>query len=184
MKFSHSREETFISVFTKNFEPGLHQHTLLLSITFYCYGFIPGQVSQTWSWSFTNKHWSVNRIIEANKMDYFSTLFLYTTLHVSDRISLHHQKSWNCIHSNWYLSYYLCWLSASQQEEYDKYQLWWTRYQDSWWWTVSLSETCRVVYQNKVEKQCILLASIIRIYHDARSSECQIGQWVLKSTER
>jgi hypothetical protein len=27
---------------------------------------------------------------------------------------------------------------------------------------VSLSETCRVVYQNKVEKYCILLASIIR----------------------
>ena len=34
----------------------------------------------------------------------------------------------------------------------------------------SLSETCRVVYQNKVEKWCILLAFIIRIYHDARSS--------------
>jgi hypothetical protein len=28
---------------------------------------------------------------------------------------------------------------------------------------VSLSETCRVVYRNKVEKQCVLLASITRI---------------------
>ena len=27
---------------------------------------------------------------------------------------------------------------------------------------------------NKFEKQCILLVFIIRIYHDARSSECQI----------
>jgi len=26
---------------------------------------------------------------------------------------------------------------------------------------------------NKVEKQCILSAFIIRVYHDARSSECQ-----------
>jgi len=35
------------------------------------------------------------------------------------------------------------------------------------------SETCRVLYQNKVGKQCILLAFIMRIYHDALSSECQ-----------
>ena len=34
----------------------------------------------------------------------------------------------------------------------DKYQLLSIHYEDSWWWTVSLSETCRVVYQNKVEK--------------------------------
>jgi hypothetical protein len=31
-----------------------------------------------------------------------------------------------------------------------------------------------VLYQNKFEKQCISLAFIIRIYHDAQSSECQI----------
>jgi len=30
-------------------------------------------------------------------------------------------------------------------------------------WTVNLSETCRVLYQNKVEKRCILLAFIVRI---------------------
>jgi hypothetical protein len=52
MKFSHIREETFISVFTKKnphlkkFEPGKLQHTLLLSIKFYYYGSICGQVSQ------------------------------------------------------------------------------------------------------------------------------------------
>jgi hypothetical protein len=47
-----------------------------------------------------------------------------------------------------------CWLSASdsQHKLYDKYQLLWIQYHDSWWWTVSLSETCRGVYQNKVEK--------------------------------
>ena len=57
------------------------------------------------------------RIIEANKIHYFSnlfwyktlrvfsTLFWYTTLHVSERLTVHHQESWYCIHSNWYLSY-------------------------------------------------------------------------------
>jgi len=47
-------------------------------------------------------------IIKANKMHYFSSLFLYTTLDVSDRLTVHHQESWYCIHSNWYLSYCLC----------------------------------------------------------------------------
>jgi len=32
-------------------------------------------------------------IIEANKMRYFSTLFWYTTLHVSERLTVHHQES-------------------------------------------------------------------------------------------
>jgi len=31
-------------------------------------------------------------MIEANKMHYFSTLFRYTTLHVSDRLTVHHQE--------------------------------------------------------------------------------------------
>jgi len=40
------------------------------------------------------------RIIEANKMHYFSTLFWYTSLHVSDRLTVHHQGPWYYIHSN------------------------------------------------------------------------------------
>ena len=36
-----------------------------------------------------------------------------------------------------------------------------------------MSETYRVHYQNKVEKKCIMLASITRIYNNARPSECQ-----------
>ena len=35
--------------------------------------------------------------------------------------------------------------------QYDIHQLLWIQYPDSWWWTVSLSETCRVVYQNKIK---------------------------------
>jgi hypothetical protein len=38
---------------------------------------------------------------------------------------------------------------------------------------VELSETCRVLYQINLRNSASL-AFIIRIYHDARSSECQI----------
>jgi hypothetical protein len=44
-------------------------------------------------------------IIKANKMHYFSTLFWETSIHVSDRLTVHHQESKYCIHSKWYLSY-------------------------------------------------------------------------------
>jgi len=70
-------------------------------------------------------------------------------------------------------------LAHSQHNLYDKYLLLWMQYQNSWWWTVSLSETCRVVYRNKVEKQRILLDSITRIYYDARPSECQIQTYLI-----
>jgi len=39
--------------------------------------------------------------------------------------------------------------------------------------TVPLSETCKVLFQNKFEKLVHLVGFSIRIYHDARSSECQ-----------
>jgi hypothetical protein len=40
---------------------------------------------------------------------------------------------------------------------------------------VNLSETSRVLYQINLRNSAFSLAFIIRIYHDARSSECQIG---------
>ena len=52
-----------------------------------------------------------------------------------------------------YHTSYTDWLLAdSQHNLYKKYQLLWIQYQDSWWWTISLSERCRDVYQNKVKK--------------------------------
>jgi hypothetical protein len=57
-------------------------------------------------------------IIKANKIHYFSNLFWYRTLHVSDRLTVHHQESSYSIHSNWYLSY----------SYVDKYQFPWTQY--------------------------------------------------------
>ena len=38
-------------------------------------------------------NYALFRIIEANKMLCFSTLFLHTTLHVSAGLTVHHQES-------------------------------------------------------------------------------------------
>jgi hypothetical protein len=43
---------------------------------------------------------------------------------------------------------------------------------NSWWWTEELSETCRILFQNKFEKLVHLVGFIIRICHDARSRDC------------
>jgi hypothetical protein len=43
-------------------------------------------------------------------------------------------------------------LADSQQNWHDKHLLLWIQCWDFWWWTVDLSETCRVLYQNKFEK--------------------------------
>jgi len=61
-------------------------------------------------------------------------------------------------------NYANCLLADSQHNKYDKYLLLCVQCWDSWWWTVNLSETCRVLYQNKFEKQCISLVFIIRIH--------------------
>ena len=53
-------------------------------------------------------------IIKANGMHWFSNLFWWSTLYISDRSTVLHQESQHCIHSNRYLSYRLCWLSASE----------------------------------------------------------------------
>jgi hypothetical protein len=48
---------------------------------------------------------------------------------------------------------------------------------NSWWWTEELSETCRVSFQNKLEKLVHLVGFIIRICHDARSHEHNLTSW-------
>jgi len=77
-------------------------------------------------------------------MHYFSNLFWYRTLHVSDRFAVHHQepssvyKAIGISHTG----YADCLLVTSE-------------------WNILNS--CRVLYQNKFEKQCILLVFIIKI---------------------
>jgi len=51
---------------------------------------------------------------------------LNSTLHVSDRFSVHHQESSTVCHV--LITVYTV--------------------LDSWWWTENLSETCRVLFQN------------------------------------
>jgi len=46
---------------------------------------------------------------------------------------------------------------------------------NSWWCTVELPETCKFYSKNKFEKLVHLVGFIIKIYHDARSPERQIG---------
>ena len=69
---------------------------------------------------------------KTKEMHYFSNLFWYGTLHVSDRFTVHHQESSTVYTVNRYLSYRLCWQSASsilipladsQHNLYDKYLL-------------------------------------------------------------
>ena len=45
---------------------------------------------------------------------------------------------------------------------------------NSWWWTEELSETCRVLFQNKFEKLVHLVGLLWEICHDARSHKRQI----------
>ena len=42
---------------------------------------------------------------------------------------------------------------------------------NSWWWAEELSETCKVLFQNKFGTLVHLVGFIIRTYHDARSPE-------------
>ena len=53
-------------------------------------------------------------------------------------------------------------LTDSQHNLHDKYLLLCIQYWDSWWWIVDLSETYRVLHQNKFEKYYISLAFIVR----------------------
>jgi len=74
--------------------------------------------------------------IKTNEMYYFSNWFWYRTVHVSGRFIVHHQES-----STVYTAIGIC------HTGYAVYTV-----LDSWWWTVTLSETCRVLHQNNFEK--------------------------------
>jgi hypothetical protein len=54
------------------------------------------------------------RIICINKMHYFLLIYFNNKpLHVSSRLTAHHQEDQLCINSNWY-SHALCWLAAEK----------------------------------------------------------------------
>ena len=70
-------------------------------------------------------------------------------------------------------------LLASYQQTSMTYTIAVCTVKNSGWWSEKLSETCRVLFQNKFEKLVHLGDFIIRIYHDARSRERQRKMHVL-----
>ena len=85
-------------------------------------------------------------IIKTNEIHYFWNLILvwYRTLHVSDRFTVHHQES-----STVYTEIGIChtgcadWLLARSGCSM-------CTVLDSWWWTVNMCETCRVLFIHSV----------------------------------
>ena len=111
-------------------------------------------------------------IIKPTRRTNFSNLFWNRNLRVSDRFTVHHQESTTVYTAIGvcHTGYADCLLARSGWKILISLL-------DSWWWTVNLSETCRVLFpQNKFEKSVHLVGFIVRIYHDARSSECQISR--------
>ena len=90
-------------------------------------------------------------------------------------------SSFSLYTQQWYMSYSLragsgrsvLILLASCQQTCMTYTVAVCTVKNSWWWTEELSETCRVLFQNKFEKLVHLVGFIIRIYHDVQSSERQ-----------
>jgi hypothetical protein len=82
------------------------------------------------------------------EMHYFSNLFWYRTIRVSDSFSVHPQES-STTHTNRYMSYRLCRLLASgiRLEPVWHIPIAVCTVLDSWWWTEKLFETCRVLFQ-------------------------------------
>ena len=118
--------------------------------------------------------WRTLLIIKPTKRTNSSNLFWNKTLHVS---SVHHQEFFT-VHTAKVQVIQVCWQVASRirkehQQTHKTYTIALCTVKNSWWWTDELSETCRILFQNKFEKLVHLGGFIIRIYHDARSHERQ-----------
>ena len=117
--------------------------------------------------------------IKPTRCTNFSNLFWNKTPHVSDSSSLHHQEFFTVhtamVHTIQVWSYrFSDSFFASSQQTCVTYTIDACKVKNSWWWTEELSETCRVLFQNKFQKFVHLVGFIIRIHQDARSPERQI----------
>jgi hypothetical protein len=115
-------------------------------------------------------------IIKPIRCTNFSNLFWNETLHVSDSSTVHHQELFN-VHSAVVYVIQVCRQLSSCSSRFElqfhpdpaaarKLYVWHTpllsTVNNSWWWTEELSETCRVSFQNKLEKLVHLFGFIIR----------------------
>jgi len=116
------------------------------------------------------------RIIKSTRCTNFSILFWNETLHFSDSFSVHHQEYFT-VHTAMVYVIPVCGqlagrmrrelcsmliLLASCQQTGMTYTTAVCTEKNSWWWTEELSETCRVLFQNKIEKLVHLVDFIIR----------------------
>ena len=133
-------------------------------------------------------------IMKVNEMHYFSDLFDKVS-YISRRGPLPIIRSISTLYiRNRYLSCQFCWMSASvvristladsQQNQHDKYLLRVHSVEILLMMDGGPVRNMQSTLSNKFEKQCISLALIIRIYHDARSSECRIYQISLYDVHR
>ena len=124
--------------------------------------------------------------MKANEMHYFSDLFdkvpyMFRTspLSIISTISTLYTHTYNR-----YLSCQFCWrLSRRQQNQHDKYLLRVHSVEIPLMMDSGPVRNIQSTLSNKFEKWCISLASVIRIYRDARSSECQIGIFELSTDQ-
>ena len=96
------------------------------------------------------------------------------TLHVSDIFSVHYQES-STVHTTIHTCYADCLLASSQHNLYNIYILLCVQCQAPDDGQRKCPKHVEFYSKNKFEKLVNLVGFIIRIYHDARSSECQIA---------
>jgi hypothetical protein len=100
--------------------------------------------------------------------------FWNRTLHVSDSFSVHHQES-STVHTAIHTGYADCVLISSQHNLYDIYLLLCVQYKTPDDGQRNCSKHVEFYSKNEFEKLVHPVGFIIRIFHDVRSSECQIG---------
>jgi len=94
-------------------------------------------------------------------------------------------RSFSLYTQQWYMSYSLragsgqncssiLILLASCQQTCMTYTIAVCTVKNSWWWTEELSETCRVLIQNKFEKLVNLVGFIVRIFSVSFRKKCSV----------
>ena len=117
-------------------------------------------------------------IMKANEMQCFSDIFdkvlcMFRTIPLSTIRSISTLYTRNRYLSAWSGCSILTMLADSQQNQHDKRLLRLYSVEILLMMGSGLVRNMQSTLSNKSEKQCISLALIIRINHDARSSECQ-----------
>jgi hypothetical protein len=155
--------------------------------------------TNTWVWRSCDRaawydvHVTMQRdkfcVIKPTRRTNFSVLFWNGTLHVSDSSPVHHQDFFT-VHTVMVYVIQVCGqlvsrirmelssiliLLASCPQTGMTYTIAVCTVKYSWWWTGELSETCRVSFQNKIEKLVHLVGFITqKLIYKHMSTSCVI----------